>query len=136
MPQEQKEIKVAEPKDQILLINSLGEPIDIEELIKNMPKKEDRVLADDEVGTVIYVGDLDIFKLTPTATGEFMAKKVTQISRPRFSTPMIRRQIGATVLSITEDAIFLVKSEDCLIKVRAKDLEVGMILVNGDKVLR
>jgi hypothetical protein len=56
----------------------------VDELVEKLRSDEARVLADDEVGLIIYVGDLEYYNLTPTETGEFLAQPVTQVSRPRF----------------------------------------------------
>lgn len=67
-------------------------------------------------------------------TGAYLAQAVSEISRPRFSTRVLRKQIGVTVLSVTADAAFVVKGGNTLKKVRAEKLEVGMILASGEKV--
>ena len=76
------------------------------------------------------------YNLKPTDSGEFLARPVTEISRPRFSTRVLRKQIGATVLSVTADAVFVVRDGSVLKKVRAEKLEPGMILASGEKVYR
>jgi hypothetical protein len=121
---------------QFILVNSDGETLDVDVLAQQLHQDRRRVLADDEVGLVLYVGDLGIYNLKPTETGEFLAQKVTEISRPRFPTRVLRKQIGATVLSVTADAVFIVKDGDTLKKVRAEKLERGMVLRSGEKVYR
>jgi hypothetical protein len=69
---------VASPKQQLLLVDSNGTQIDVDESIEKLRGDKERVLADDEVGLIIYVGDLDYYDLTPIETGEFLA-------RPRYS---------------------------------------------------
>jgi hypothetical protein len=64
------------------------------------------------------------------------AAPVTEISRARFGTRILRRQIGATVMSVTSDATFVIKEGSVLRKVRAEDLEPGMMLASGEKVYR
>ncbi len=108
------------PSEQILLIDKSGRSIDVDGLVETLRSQPDRVLADDEVGFVAYVGDLDVYTLTPTEGGEYLAQKVTEISRPRFSTHLLRKQIGAAVLSVTADAVFVVRDGDTLKKVRAE----------------
>ena len=93
-------------------------------------------MADDEVGLVLYVGGLGIYSLKPTDSSEFLAQPVTEISRPRFSVRILRKQIGATVLSVTADAVFVVRDGSILKKVRAEKLEPGMVLASGEKVYR
>lgn len=122
------------PPKQILLITKDGELVEIDALAERLRNETHRVLADDEVGLVLYVGDLGIYNLKPTETGEFLAQLVTEISRPRFATSVLRRQIGATVLSVTADAVFVIRDGDTLRKVRADKLEPGMVLASGEKV--
>lgn len=88
------------------------------------------------VGLVIYVGDLEIYELVPIDTGELFARLVTQISCPRFPTRILRKQIGARVMSITSDAVFIIREGDALKKVRAEKLTPGMVLASGEKVFR
>ena len=124
------------PAEQIQLIDSDGNPVYIEALVERLREDQERVLADDEVGLVLYIGDLGIYNLKPTDGGEFLAQPVTEISRPRFSSRILRKQIGATVLSVTADAVFVIQNGDALKKVRAEKLEPGMILASGEKVYR
>jgi hypothetical protein len=118
---------MALPAEQLMLVDAL---------IERLRGEPQRVLADDEVGVVVYVGDLGIYSLKPTESGGFLAQPVTEISRPRFSSRVLRKQIGATVLSVTADAVFVVRDGNALKKVRAEKLEPGMILASGDKVYR
>ena len=127
---------MASPAEQIIMIYSDGQPADIDTLVERLRDEPQRILADDEVGLVLYVGDLGIYNLKPTDNGEFLAQPVTEISRPRFSTHVLRKQIGATVLSVTADAVFVVRDGSVLKKVRAEKLEPGMILASGEKVYR
>jgi cytochrome P450 len=127
---------MAIPADQIIMIYSDGQPVDINALVERLRDEPQRILADDEVGLVLYVGDLGIYNLKPTDSGEFLAQPVTEISRPRFSTRVLRKQIGATVLSITADAVFVIRDGSTLKKVRAEKLEPGMMLASGEKVYR
>jgi hypothetical protein len=121
---------------QIIMIYSDGQPVDIDALVERLRGEPQRILADDEVGLILYVGDLGIYNLKPTDSGEFLAQPVTEISRPRFSTRVLRKQIGATVLSVTADAVFVVRDGNTLKKVRAEKLEPGMMLASGEKVYR
>lgn len=125
---------MASPSEQILLVTKAGERVQIDELIDRVRKEPGRILADDEIGLTVYVGDLGIYNLKPTADGEFLAGLVTEISRPRFSTRVLRRQIGASVLSVTADAVFLIRDGEKFRKVRAENLEPGMVLASGEKV--
>lgn len=118
------------------LVYSNGKPVQIEALTEELKKDEKRVLSDDEVGLVLYVGDLGIYQLKPTDSGEFLAQPITQISKPRFHTQVLRKQIGSIVLSVTEDAIFVIRDNKSLKKVRAEKLKPGMILATGEKVYR
>lgn len=127
---------MAIPEEQIILVDSEGKRIDLDALVERLREEPERVLADDEVGLVLYVGGLGIYNLKPTDSGEFLAQPVTEISRPRFSTRVLRKQIGATVLSVTSDAIFVVRGGNILKKVRAEKLEPGMMLASGEKVYR
>lgn len=124
------------PAEQIILIDGDGKVVELDSLIERLLKMPERVLADDEVGLVLYVGGMGIYSLKPTGSGEFLAQPVTEISRPRFSTRILRKQIGATVLSVTADAVFVVRDGTALKKVRAEKLEPGMILASGEKVYR
>jgi hypothetical protein len=127
---------MAIPAEQVILIYSDGQPVDIDVLVEQLRGEPKRILADDEIGLVLYVGDLGIYNLKPTDGGEFLAQPVTEISRPRFSTRVLRKQIGATVLSVTADAVFVVRDGSTLKKVRAEKLEPGMVLASGEKVYR
>lgn len=124
------------PGEQLILVYSNGTRIEVDALIEKLRGDEDRVLADDEIGLVLYVGDLGIYNLKPMGSGEFPAQPVTQISRPRFHTRILRKQIGATVLSVTEDAVFVIREGQSLKKIRAEKLEPGMVLATGEKVYR
>lgn len=128
--------EMAIPAEQIILVYSDGHPVDIDALVERLRSETERVLADDEVGLVVYVGDLGIYSLKPTDSGEFLAQPVSEISRPRFSTRVLRKQIGTTVLSVTADAVFVVRDGSTLKKVRAEKLEPGMVLASGEKVYR
>ena len=127
---------MASPPEQILLIDKKGERMEIDTLVEKLRSERERILIDDEIGFVAYVGDLDLYNLTPTDSGEFFARKVNEISRPRFSTRLLRKQIGAAVLSVTADAVFVIRDGNTLKKIRADKLEPGMTLANGDKVYR
>jgi hypothetical protein len=127
---------VASPKEQLLLVDSDGKPIAVDEFIEELRRDESRVLADDQVGLIVYVGGLGIYELTPTETGEFLGRPVTQVSRPRFPVRILRKQIGARVFSVTADAVFVIRDGASLRKVRAEKLEPGMVLASGEKVFR
>jgi hypothetical protein len=122
------------PAEQVMLVDSAGETVQVDVLVERLRREPSRILADDEVGLVLYTGDLGIYSLKPTDSGSFLAQQVTELSRPRFSTRVLRKQIGATVLSVTADAVFVVKDGNALKKVRAEKLEAGMVLVTGEKV--
>ena len=124
------------PGEQLILVYSNGTPIQLDRISEKLRKDTKRVLADDEIGLVLYVGDLNIYQLKPTDSGEFLAQPVTQISRPRFHTRILRKQIGSTVLSVTADAVFIIQENQKLKKVRAEKLKPGMILATGEKVYR
>jgi hypothetical protein len=127
---------MAIPAEQVILVDGAGKTLEVDALVERLRSEKGRILADDEVGLVLYVGDLGIYRLKPTENGAFLAQPVTEISRPRFSTRLIRKQVGATVLSVTADAVFVVKDGDELKKVRAENLEAGMVLASGEKVYR
>jgi hypothetical protein len=118
----------------MMLVDGNGKRISANDLIERLRKEQARVLADDEVGLVLYVGDLGIYSLKPTQSGAFLAQRVTEMSRTRFSMRVLRKQIGATVLSVTADAPFVIKDGKELKKVRAEKLEAGMVLASGEKV--
>lgn len=127
---------MASPTEQLILVDNEGKPIAVDEFVEGLRRDESRVLADDEVGVIVYVGDLGIYELKPTETGEVLASPVTQISRPRFPTRILRKQIGARVFSVTADAVFVIHEGASLRKVRAEKLEPGMVLASGEKVFR
>ncbi len=121
-------------KENLFLINSNGEEIDIDKLFNCYSDDSDRVLANDEIGTIIYTADLDIFSLEVTSNGHLIPKKVNQLSRSRFGTSIIRIQIGGKIASYSSDTVFYVKKDDYVIKVRADKLKKGMILSTGEKI--
>ena len=129
--------------DKPILINSKQERIDVDELIERCRADPNRTLADDEVGLVVYVGDLDIYSVSalgppttsappPDASGHW-AQKVNEISIIRFGSSA-RRQIGSVVKTLSADSILVIRDGDGLRKVRAADLKPGMILRSGEKV--
>jgi hypothetical protein len=124
------------PAEQLMLVDSDGQRVEVDALLERLRGEPQRTLADDEVGVVVYVGDLGIYSLKPTESGAFLAQPVTEIFRSRFSTRILRKQIGATVLSVTADAVFVVRDGNALKKVRAEKLEPGMVLASGEKVYR
>jgi hypothetical protein len=124
------------PAEQSMLVDSDGQPVEVDALVERLRGEPQRTLADDEIGVVIYVGDLGIYSLKPTDSGALLAQHVTEVSRPRFSARILRKQIGATVLSVTADAVFVIRDGNALKKIRAEKLEPGMELANGDKVYR
>ena len=121
-------------KENLFLINSIGEELDVDEIFNSHSDDSDRVLANDEIGTILYTADLDIFSLDITSNGELRPKKINQISKSRFGTAIIRLQIGGKIASYSSDTIFHVKKDDYVIKVRADKLKKGMILSTGEKV--
>lgn len=127
---------MAIPEEQIILVDSEGNHVEIDALVERIRGEPERILADDEVGLVLYIGGLGVYNLKPIDSGEFLAQPVTEISRPRFSTRVLRKQIGSTVLSVTSDAIFVIRDGKTLKKVRAEKLEPGMVLATGEKVYR
>lgn len=127
---------MAIPAEQVMLVDSDGTTVDVDAFVERLRREPQRILADDEVGLVLYVGDLGIYSLKPADSGAFLAQPITEISRPRFSTRVLRKQIGATVLSVTADAVFVVKDGNAWKKVRAEKLEPGMVLASGEKVYR
>jgi len=121
-------------KENLFFINGSGEEFDVDELFSNYADDSDRVLANDEIGTILHTADLDIFSLEITSNGELIPKKVNQIRRSRFGTAMIRLQIGGKIASYSSDTIFHIKKDDYIIKIRADKLVKGMILSTGEKV--
>ncbi|MCX7177057.1 MAG: hypothetical protein NT159_24675 [Proteobacteria bacterium] len=124
------------PAEQLLIVDSTGQKVDLEVLLERLRTEGQRVLVDDAVGLVVYVGGLDLYSLKPTESGDFLAQPLTEIHRPRFSMHILRKQIGATVLSVTADAVFVIREGSTLKKVRAEKLVRGMILASGEKVFR
>ncbi len=129
--------------DRPVLINSKRERIDVDELIERCRTDSSRILADDEVGLVVYVGDLDIYAVSglghpetgepPPDSGRWV-QKVNEVSRVRFGS-RVRHQIGSVVKTLSADSVFVIQDEDRLLKVKAKDLKPGMVLRTGEKVL-
>jgi hypothetical protein len=129
--------------DKPVLINSKHERVEIDELIERCRSDSNRILADDEVGLVVYVGDLDIFSVSalghpetgeppPSASGHW-AQKVTEVSLLRFGAT-VRRQIGSVVKTLSADSVLVIRDGDSLRKIKAADLKPGMILRSGEKV--
>ena len=129
--------------DKPILLNSKHEPIDIDDLLETCRADPDRILADDEVGLVAYVGDMDIFSVSglgdpitgapsPHRDGQWV-QKVNEISIIRFG-ESVRRQIGSVVKTLAADSVLVIREDDALRKVKAKDLKPGMILHTGEKV--
>ena len=129
--------------DKPILINSKHDRVDVDALIESCRSDPNRILADDEVGLVVYVGDLDIYSISalghpetgnpPQDPSGHWAQKVNEISIIRFGRS-VRRQIGSVVKTLSADSILVIRDGDGLRKVRAADLEAGMILRNGEKV--
>ena len=63
-----------------------------------------------------------------------LLQKLKEIRSSRFSTKLIHDDKLRYSISLTADTIFLVRKDDHIIKVRAEDLEIGMVLINGEKV--
>ena len=124
------------PAEQVIVVDSKGQRVDLDVLVERLRAERQRVLVDDAVGLVVYVGGLGLYSLKPTENGDYMAQPMTEIHRPRFSMRVLRKQIGATVLSVTADAVFVVREARTLKKVRAENLEPGMVLASGEKVFR
>lgn len=116
--------------------DSHGREVDLEELVARLKQDQRRVLADDEIGLVLYVGDLDLYRLGKERDGRPYGQLITQISLPRLPVRLVRRQIGHTVFSMTPDTIFLIRDGEVVRKVRAENLKVGMITFDGKKVLQ
>lgn len=126
-----------------VLFNRKHERIDADELIDSCKKDPKRILADDEIGTVVYVGDLEIYRLSglahpksgePNTSDGGYLQKIIEISRVRFPARIIRRQIGSVVMSITSDSVFLVRDGKYIRKIRGEDLTKGMVLATGEKI--
>jgi hypothetical protein len=129
--------------DRPVLVNSKHEHVDVDELIEHCRSSPNRILADDEIGLVVYVGDMDIYTVTglghpatgdppPDMSGHWV-QKINQVSISRFGSS-VRRQIGSVVKTLSADSVFVVRDGNGLLKVKAKDLKPGMILRTGEKV--
>lgn len=125
---------MATPSEQLVIVDSSNKRVDVEKLTDELRQDDKRVLADDELGTVLYVGDFDLYSLKPLDTGEFLAQKLREISHSRFPTRLIRHQIGPAIFSMTGDTVFLICEGGTIKKVRADKLKPGMMLANGEKV--
>ena len=118
-----------------MLVDSAGQPLGIDVLIERLRGNRIGFWLTMKSGSFSMSGIWD-YSLKPTDSGAFLAQPVSEIARPRFSTHVLRKQIGATVLSVTSDAVFVVRDGNSLKKVRADQLEVGMVLASGEKVYR
>lgn len=129
--------------DRPVLINSHGEGVDADELIERCRDHPSRVLADDEVGLVVYIGDLGIYNVSglghpetgapsPISTGRWV-QKVNELSVIRAG-ESVRHQIGSVVKTMAADSVFVIRDGDCLRKIKAKNLKPGMVLRSGEKV--
>lgn len=129
--------------EQPILVNSKLERIDFDDLVEQCRKDEHRILADDDVGIILYVGDLDVHTVTgvghpktgeapPDPNGQWV-QKVNQISVKRFGST-VRHQIGSVVRTLASDSVFVVRENETVRKVKASDLKPGMILDTGEKV--
>ena len=114
-----------------------------DDLVERCRNETKRILADDDVGIVVDVGDLDVYTITgighpetgdapPDPTGHWV-QKVNQISVIRFGST-VRRQIGSVVRTLAADSVFVVREKEALRKVKAIDLKPGMVLNTGEKV--
>jgi hypothetical protein len=129
--------------DKPILINSRHERVDVDALIDTCRSDSNRILADDEVGLVVYVGDMEIYSVSALGhpeTGDppqnqdgHWAQKVNEISIIRFG-KSVRRQIGSVVKTLSADSVFVIRDGDSLRKVKATDLKAGMILRSGEQV--
>src|SRR5260370_41542287 len=101
--------------DKPMLINSKRERVDVEKLVEQCRSDSNRILADDEIGTVVYFGDMDIFAVTglghpesgdsaPDKSG-YWVQKVKQFSVVRFG-QNVRHQIGSLLKSLSADKDF------------------------------
>lgn len=129
--------------DRPVLINSHGEGVDADELIERCRDDPNRVLADDEVGLVVYIGYLGIYNVSglghpetgapsPVSTGRWV-QRVNELSVIRAG-ESVRHQMGSVVKTMSSDSVFVIRDGDCLRKVKAKDLKPGMVLGSGEKV--
>lgn len=126
-----------------MLVNSRGEKIDVDDLIQRCRSDVNRILADDEVGLVVYVGDMDVYGVAglghpvtghpPWDSNAYWTQKVNEVSLIRFG-ETVRRQIGSVVKSLPAGSVFVVRDGDKLRKVRAEKLKPGMTLHTGEKV--
>lgn len=125
---------MSSPEHQFIIIDNNGTRVTFEDIFAKHGDDKKRLIIDDEIGKCLYVGDLEYYSLKPLPTGGYISQRVTEVRSSRFSTDLIRRQIGGTVLSVTADTVFLVKKDDHILKVRAEDLKKGMVLITGEKV--
>jgi intein/homing endonuclease len=125
---------MSSPNNQFLIIDKNGHRITIDEIFERYGNEEKRIIADDEIGKCLYVGDLEYYSAKELSNKQYICQRLNEVRSSRFSTELIRRQIGGTVLTMTADTVFLVKKDDHIIKVRAEDLKKGMILGTGEKV--
>jgi intein/homing endonuclease len=125
---------MSSPGHQFIIIDNNKNRITVDEIFNRYGNDEKRIIAKDEIGKCLYIGDLDYYSLKTLPDGQYIAQRLNEVRLSRFSTELIRRQIGGTVLSVTIDTVFLVRKDDQILKVRAEDLKKGMILTTGEKV--
>lgn len=124
------------PPSQFILVDGDGQVVDPGELRHRLAGDDWRFIVNDEVGAILYIGDLDIYSAEPLESGHYQLRRVLELQIKRFGRRTIRKQIGAKLFSVTEDAIFVVREASGLRKVYAKDLIPGSVLVTGEKVFR
>ncbi|GGF18027.1 hypothetical protein GCM10011611_24840 [Aliidongia dinghuensis] len=124
------------PPSQIILVNGEGQIVKADQLRDLLAGDEWRFIVNDEIGSILYIGDLNIYSAEPLESGKYQLNKVLELQIKRFGKKTIRKQIGAKVFSVTEDAIFVVREGSGLRKVYAKNLIPGSILATGEKVFR
>lgn len=125
---------MSSPNNQFIVIDKNSNRITVDEIFERHGNDNKRIIANDEIGKCLYVGDLEYYSLKLLPNGQYITQRLNEVQSSRFSTELVRRQIGGTVLTVTTDTVFLVKKDDHIIKVRAEDLKKNMILTTGEKV--
>jgi intein/homing endonuclease len=125
---------MSSPNHQFIIVDKNGNRVTIDEIFYRHGNEEKRIIANDEIGKSLYIGDLEYYSLKLLPNMKYISQRLNEVRSSRFSTELIRRQIGGTVLTVTADTVFLVKKDDHILKVRAEDLKKGMILTTGEKV--
>src|SRR5271170_4832603 len=104
-----------------LLFDKAGNRTSIDELLAICIANPDRIIADDELGKVVFVGDLGVKVVSgvsdpltgdpPLNPGGHFRQSVMQIAILHYPPRTVRRQIGAVARTISSDEVFIVREQ-------------------------